>query len=350
MHRIAGHFLKRSSPYDLAASYYSHLSVIGEQPDNFAAWMSIAETLLAAHFLDYFIWPGRTIHHIEEAVAAAIRLNPDDWQSHAISGTLCLARRQFHEASVHYQAALHCDPNDMPRYGWYQAFLFAADRSDEALELLLTRTIENPTDAMDYAIYGLGLYAARMFDAAEEELQMAIQLDSQCWLAYLVNSLNYIALDEPDLAILNIERLENIPRRFQWRMFGPMILAFHMEIQSSSEPSERNYYKRRFAKIIRHLEKQEWYLNERNDPRTYRYRELGFDWPQYNVPWYGLQMAGVLMAAGQSEFAIEHIEVAWSAGSPLIMWLHQMPIFDPLLKYDRFQYLLRHRLDHPPGH
>jgi hypothetical protein len=62
---------------------------------------------------------------------------------------------------------------------------------------------------------------------------------------------------------------------------------------------------------------------------------------EYSAFWTPLQLALAYLAIGNIEWAIGLLERAMSEGDPLTVWLHLVPLFDPLRSEPGFQSLIK---------
>ena len=354
-HKLAIYYLNRATPTDLEAAIDLLSKVVQEQPGNYLAHITLAETLLLSHFFDFPMMDMTTpIEFAEHVIQIAVRLKPKHWKSHAVSGSLCLARRQFNQASKHYRKALRSKGNEMSRYGWYHAFLLAAGETQKALELLSDSLTAAPTDALAHALYGLILHGLRKFERAKQALDYAIVLDPLCWLAHFARSLNSLTLNEPHKALDSIkkfdviERVETLPYPYQrWFFSGLVLLACDRAINAASSSYSKQEYETLANETLDRMDAEEAFF--KHDTIDYYEHKRFLAYRQEHTPWREYQFALLALTLDDPIKLLEGFEfILKELKSPLIMWLHMMPVFDSLLKYERFQSVLKRRLKPPP--
>jgi tetratricopeptide (TPR) repeat protein len=285
---------------------------------NIPAMMALAECRLIKYMID-----SDPVHllHLRQITNHAVNESPDHWRTHTMLALLALANRQIGHAATHFEDAIRLNAAEISKYRWYHAFLFAVGREDAAFDLAQAEIRNNPSDPVAYAILGLWCLHINS-DQAGYCVLYAQQLDPGCTIAILAHTIWCISDGGiATHALPDIETLENVINYA--RALYPGLIRRIAERTAGVE-GQRIWHD--------YLERHKNQFNEENTPFL----------PFQNA------IAAITNEERHPE-AIEHLELAFSNGNPLVMWLHMMPFFKPLYKYDRFQSLLSRRLEPPPA-
>jgi tetratricopeptide (TPR) repeat protein len=295
-----------------------------ERPSHLDGYFGYAECRFALHVLRS---SASDIDWIDSCVQEAVKREPNDWRTHAISALLAMAQCDIGTAATSFENALAASRSDVLKYGWYHAFLFAMGRSAEALDLVATLVAENPTDPTANAVYGLWLYGLRQFGQAQQYFDRALDLAENCSLARLGQALTFIANVGAAYAVQHLEALEQPSESYHWNVSG--LKVYCALVLASWDDVTRD----------RILESVGRRLDEEDNPKP--------TVEEYE-PFVNFQYAISDLGYGRETEAITWLEYSWRDRDPLIMWLHMMPVFDRLLEHDGFRSLLGRRLEAPP--
>jgi tetratricopeptide (TPR) repeat protein len=107
----------------------------------------MADALVDRH--DRWLW-GSEARDATAMAAAAIRLRPDAWWTHATAGRVAQARRRHRSAEQHYRAALSRDPTVASVHHGLGLALAAQGLRREAVHALGEASRLDPTDPWPY--------------------------------------------------------------------------------------------------------------------------------------------------------------------------------------------------------
>jgi tetratricopeptide (TPR) repeat protein len=291
-------------------------------------------------------------------------------------------QREVEQSAAYFEAALTVNPEATRAYGWHHAFLFAIGDSDKALPLAKASAERAPHDPDAQAIYALWLYGLRRFGESASRLTQAIRLDPSNRLALLCSALIDLSSERSKNAFRNIKAFQ-VPfdharwscpgieqvcmRAIEGPLTGPFNLLTGARFPRAIErerilgadidcPEEQiELAARNFAPHPSdHEDVDEPFLaasfdgdpeDEIFDPPVFEHR--GSTVTCY-VPSLSLNAVLSSMADLRFEQALSFLQTAWVHDDPFVLWLHLMPIFDPILETREFQSLLKRRLDPVP--
>jgi Tfp pilus assembly protein PilF len=181
-------FYRRAGDQNSAAKYFQ--SATNADP-NFA----LAQAALAASLC----WGGQLplaydqFPHLSEAVAIAQRaLAQDDnlGDAHlAVAWHAFIREKNWNKATVHFEKAIHCDPNNWEAHEWYGLFLSAIGRTSQAINQLEIAGRLGGSEPDVNTFFGQVLFAARRFAEAAEKFQKAIEMPEMADKSFLYSQL-----------------------------------------------------------------------------------------------------------------------------------------------------------------
>jgi TolB-like protein/Flp pilus assembly protein TadD len=149
-----------------------------ERDPGFAfAWAALAE----ASLLSVLYLPDEAGHAAaEEAIIAALELNPEIAQAHAARGLLYTSRDQnWARAEAAYRRAIELEPSYATAQQWYSEMLAVSGRTDDALDQIRIALDLDPLSPLMHAAYGHRLSTAEAYSHAERELLTAEELGAE---------------------------------------------------------------------------------------------------------------------------------------------------------------------------
>jgi hypothetical protein len=312
---------KRPTAFDRASACFAE--VLAKQPNNVAANIAMAETLLLSrHILQHDMDCEFDAH---DCASRAVDADPRNWKAYAVLGASHLiVRFNARDALEAFETALNFNSHETERCGWFHAFLFAEYRDEEGLALSKITAEENITDPYMQAMYGMWLYANADYHEADKQFCDACQLDRNCWLAHLGSTLNDISLGNPELAANKLRAFQSPVDDFRWWADGLVLLCKRYSDLSLSygwKPGEGSIVPFSYP-ILYQDESTIWYRGQ-EDPA-----------------WVTLQLALSSMARLEFDRAVDFLQEALVQREAWTIWMHLLtPLFMPIIHNDRFQQL-----------
>jgi DNA-binding SARP family transcriptional activator len=151
--------------------------------------------------------PKETMPQARAAAGKALQLDPSLAEAHAsLAYTSLYYDWDWAAAEAEFQRALAINPNYATAHHWYHELLTALGRFEEQMaEILLAQELD-PLSLIINTDVGWGLYYARSYDRAIEQLQRTLELDANFSVAHLILGLAYAQQDSLREATSSIER------------------------------------------------------------------------------------------------------------------------------------------------
>lgn len=320
---IAIEHLRQKRPPALDRGFQLLLEVLAKQPDHAAANIAAAEALLLGrHILQHDMdAPFEAGVYARRAVQAV----PRNWRAHgALAAAQLVVEFDAAGASESFETSLNLNLHETQRYCWYHAFLFAMCRCEEGMELAKVWAEENPSDPYAQSMYGLWLYGNADVYEANQKFCDAYQIDRNCWLALLGSALADISLGNPKIAANKIHAFERPFDDFSWWADGLKLVCARYENLSAAygwQPGDGS---------IAYFSDSR--LTDDTSAATFA---------KYTEP-ASASLQGALNFMAQLKFdrALDFLEEAHERREPLMLWIHLMLVFTPLLETERFNSLL----------
>jgi hypothetical protein len=292
--------------------------------------------------------PHRPIADAEASAIEALRLQPDLWRAHVVLGAVHCCRYEWDQAENSFKAALASARDKVLNHPWYPGFLLATGREREGLRIARLRVAETTSDLSAVIALVFFLYVARRFGEAEEVINEMEHNFPRTWLTEVMRACVRLSTGHAYSAYYDLENIDEYS--FSHRG-GPTPYVFsglrYLSQMRAGYPEHEALARQRVEGILwtDYWEVYEEFL------RTYEYRcELAerFDispptphYCKFAAFWTPLQLALAHMAVGNIEWAIGLLKRAMSEGDPLTVWLHLLPLFDPLRSEPGFQSLIK---------
>jgi DNA-binding SARP family transcriptional activator len=151
--------------------------------------------------------PNETMPQARAAGEKALQLDPSLAEAHASRAYTCLYYDwDWAAAEAEFQRALAINPNYATAHHWYHELLTALGRFEEQMaEILLAQELD-PLSLIINTDVGWGLYYARSYDRAIEQLLRTLELDANFAVAHLILGLTYAQKNSLREAASSIQR------------------------------------------------------------------------------------------------------------------------------------------------
>lgn len=306
LYRRALQRMSQKSPEGMLLAMGELAEVLKKRPDLGTAYVAFTE---AAMFLA--LWgPGMEVNFfntLEMMAEKAVQYSDeDDWHASAVYAAACMLNYEKLLAYGSFDLATRQDHDSTRHYPWFQVYYFLSGRSGDALGLMKIAAEDAFDAAYRYALLALFLYMKREFREATDEAQTALDLDHNCWLAYLVLALVNLADADSSHAYFSIRQLQRCmdePNSFL--LPGVAALAY---AGATDLPEEE-----RFAMISKAVTQE---------------------------PMASHQRALCMIAQEKPSEAIHALSDSFARREPLVLFLPYLPLFDSLRDDHRFQALL----------
>jgi TolB-like protein/Tfp pilus assembly protein PilF len=241
------------------------------------------------------------------AAMAALQLDPDLAEAHAsLAALLWLHDWHWEEAQTEFKCSLELGPNYATANHWYAEYVMTMGRHGESMARMKNGQELDPLSLIINVAVGWGLYHARRYDEAIEQLRRTVELDPNYPVTYWILGLLLRKTGCYEPAIAEGEKGVKL---------------------SSGSPLMRAALAHTFGTAGRTKEALQIL-----DDLT----RLGKQ--KYVAPYF---FAGIHIGLGEDDRAIEYLEKAYEEHSHWLIYLHIDPIMDGLRDNSRFQDLLR---------
>jgi len=315
-----------------AANHF--LKAMGLEPDYMAPYLGLAEANLASPFCsEIFQWcwsplslgvPQRNaaarLVEVRALLEACVRIGEDLWHVHAVTGAMYSYEHQWDKAELAFRTALKLSADDTQYYPWYLAFLAARGRLTEALEIMEGKVQQECHNPAVLVHYGFLLYAARQFSEAHRAFADAQGIVGRDYFPAVVGLACLCAQSDDGLGARAFMRTLNREGRFPSCFPGLFILALVLKDQIVRSRDDR---------IKEAREKLE------------EMKELYVFSAVYRPKLRPIQFALAHIGLGHTDEAVKALSEAADECDPMVMWLHILPIFDPLRGDEEFDALVK---------
>jgi tetratricopeptide (TPR) repeat protein len=314
----------RLTPTGFADAILCFEKAIDMQPRHAAAHAALAENYCT---LTIFACPKPRMLLATARAAAekAIQIDKTFWQGHAALAAIDTCLWNWDKAEASFQSALRCDEAETMNYPWYSFYLLAVRRTNDAMRLVKKRVRREPHNPGAQRIYWLFMYLTRRYHRALHGLLDLLEFFEYDWAAQLLVILSAFevhkrphVLRESDPQILNQgllgqnDRLIDMTRRMYFSQeIWPGLTALILERRG---PQHADLLRNKIIEI-----------NERQLESSTREH---------------LQLALALMTVERFDEAIKELARDCANRTPLVMWLHLVPLFDRLKEEKGFQRLI----------
>jgi len=306
---------------ELALEYLTE--AIARDPIYAAAYAAKAQ----AEFAHALYLPSESPNHwitlAERSANLALKSDPKSWRAHVVLGAVACCGFDWKAAQVAFDAALASDPFETSRHCFYLGYLAAIGRMDEALKLAESQFLQVPEDLFARLTFAAISYLAREgnFHAAHDLVWSAVREQRGLAFGHALLAYILIAISECADGLFRTEIAKHVQeshRLLGLEAFpGLGVLALGISRQGEADYEKRRLMRADIDKALGALE-----ILSRN---TY-------------VSHFELALAH--MGAEEWDDAIKHLAMAAAEREPKLVWLHLLPVFDPIRERDGFKALV----------
>jgi TolB-like protein/Flp pilus assembly protein TadD len=241
------------------------------------------------------------------AAITALRLDPDLAEAHTSwAALLWLHDWQWKEAKTEFKRSLELAPTYPTANHWYAEYLMTMGRHEENIALMKKGQELDPLSLIINVAVGWSLYFAHRYEEALEQLRRTVELDPNYPVTYWILGLVLRKLGCYELAIAEGEKAVKL---------------------SGGSPMMRAALAHTLASACRTMEARQA-LDDLTTLAKQKYVPLYF-------------IAGIHLALGENDRAIECLEKAYAEHSHWLLYLHMGPSLEAMRDDPRFQDLLR---------
>ncbi len=304
------------------------------EPTHAEAYAAWAETDMWRLFYGWEISLDGVELAVMEQLQRAFRYDKHCWRAFVVLGAMHCCRRQWQSADRAFAAALESSPGATKAHPWYAAFLMAAGREEEALELTRARAGEPSDTPWPLLTYAAFLYAARRFDEAKAAIREARKDYDDTWLGHVLWScvLSGLGRDKSTVPLLGMSLQQSLPDgTVVYTGLTILEQLRRLSPDHADYPSVRRLFE---AWVKKKLEA--WNMpEEKYDLSPFQEQRVS--------PFH---LAIGYMAIDNNRSAVEFLAIDVKQGHPFMVWLHLWPLFDPLRELPEFKRLIE-QLDLP---
>jgi len=254
-----------------------------------------------------YLPPKDAFRKAKIAAVAAMRLDPDLSEAHtAMAGALWLHDWQWQEAQAEFTRSLALNPANPIANHWYAEYLRTMGRHEETIARLKNGQELDPLSLIISVAIGWAFYMNRRYDDAIDELRRTVELEPNFAVTHWVLGLLLRRMGRYELAITEGEK--------GVKLSGSSPLMSAALAQTFATAGK----KKKAIQILDDLTK----LTKQ----------------KYVAPYF---FAGIHIALGENDRAMEYLEKSYEEHSHWLMYLHIDPSMDALRSDPRFQDLLR---------
>ncbi|OLD56928.1 MAG: hypothetical protein AUI54_04515 [Acidobacteria bacterium 13_1_40CM_2_56_5] len=165
--------------------------------------------------------PNKAMPRAKAAARKALQLDESLAEAHtSLAYTYLYYDWSWSAAEREFQHALELNPNYATAHHWYHEYLAAMGRFEEQLDEIRQAEELDPLSLIINTDVGWGLYYARSYDQAIEQLQRTLDLDSNFAVAHLMLGLAYAQKARLTEAVSSIQRAMGLCGE------DPLVLAY----------------------------------------------------------------------------------------------------------------------------
>jgi serine/threonine protein kinase/tetratricopeptide (TPR) repeat protein len=279
---------------------------VEKDPSYALAYTGLADCYVLLGWNSY-LPPKEAFPKGKEAAMTALRVDPDLAEAHAsLAALLWLHDWQWEEAEKEFKRSLELSPTYPTANHWYAEFVMTMGRHEEAIARMKNGQELDPLSLIINVAVGWALYLGRGYDEAVEQLRRTVELDPNYPVTYWILGLLLRKMGRCDLAITEGEKGVSLS------CGAPLMRA---ALAHTFGTAGRTKEALQILDDLTKLAKQ-----------------------KYVAPYF---LAGIHIALGENERAIEYLEKAYEEHSHWLIYLHIDPSMDGLRDDLGFQDLLR---------
>jgi len=287
-----------------AIAYFQQ--AVEKDPAYALAYTGLADSYVLLGWNSY-LPPKEAFPKGKVAATVALRLDPDLAEAHtSVAALFWLYDWKWEEAETEFKRSLELNPTYPTANHWYAEYLMTMGRHGEALTKMKNGQELDPLSLIINVARGWAFYLSRRYDEAVEQLLRTVELDPNYPITYWILGLSHRKTGRYDLAITEGEKGVGLSCGSHL-----MHAALAHTFGTASRTSEA-------LKILDDLTK--------------------LATQKYVAPYF---LAGIHIALGENDRAIEYLEKSYEEHSHWLIYLHIDPSVDGLRDDLRFQDLLR---------
>jgi Tfp pilus assembly protein PilF len=253
--------------------------------------------------------PKRSMPKAKAAARKALELDDSLAEAHTSLAYVYLYYDwDWPAAEREFQCAIRLNPNYATAHHWYHEYLTARSRFEEQLAEILHAEELDPLSLIINTDIGWGLYHARAYDQAVEQLRRTLELDSNFAVAHLMLGLTYAQKESMPEALASVQRSIELSGQDLLPLAMGALGYIHAVSGRKAEANTAIESLDRFSKL--------------------RYASQ-----------YGQAM--ILAGLGDSSRAIKKLENSFAERCDRLIYLNVEPIFDSLRAEAKFRNLIR---------
>jgi tetratricopeptide (TPR) repeat protein len=306
---------------ELALAYFTE--AVARDPIYTAAYAAKAQAEFSHALYRSSESPNHWITLAEQSAKLAIKSDPASWRAHVVLGAIACCSFDWKSAQMTFDVALASDPFETSRHFFYLAYLAAIGRMEEARSLAESQFLQSPEDVSARLTFAVIAYLARDgdFHAAHDLVWSAVREQrglgfAQALLAYVL-----IAIAQHTDGLFRTEIAGHVRQSHQLLGIeafpGLALLAAGVSRQGESNHQKRRLMRADIDKALGALE-----ILSRTTHVSHFELALGS------------------LGAEEWDDAIKHLAMAAAEREPKLVWLHLLPVFDPLRSQDGFKALV----------
>ena len=254
--------------------------------------------------------PPDAYEKAKENARKALELDNNLAEAHASLGYLLFyGERKFDEAEIHLRQAIDLNPSYPTSYHWYSLLLSATGRHDEAIENIKSAIRLEPRSAIIHTAASMNYYHARNFTEALIQANSVLEIDNGFVPAYKMLRVIYGATGN----------------------YAGALEAYQKERQYSGNPQEKDPHWLMISAQV------EAYGNLREKALESLNRSLAAQSVKNNVKAYGFEFAAAYALLGETDKAIEWLELSKKADTPNLVLIQVDARFDKIREDARFK-------------
>lgn len=296
--------MNRHTPDHVRMSLEHIQAALAAEPTHAPSHALMAETLLMRATHAFAESPAPLLIQAQRSADLALRHGPDFWRAHAAVGAVREWDFDFDGAREAFDQALRLDPYGLWDFEPYYGHLVSSVSVDHAVALAEALHRDRPADPIALRLYAVCLHIAGRDAEAESILLDTLRLEPDLWVASISLSLVYLSMDRADEAVAVMEPLVAAEPAAAWPGF--FVVCLYAAGQTRRARTEFNALVSRAA-------------------------------TEYVQP---LQLALAHMGAGMLPDAVRYLRTACLERHPILDWVHQWPLFEPLRSETSFSDLL----------
>jgi hypothetical protein len=266
-----------------------------------------------------------------------LELSPNSWRAHLILGLEAIVHLEMREAHTYFKTALDLNRSKTKSDLRYATYLMVTGSVAEGLEITRIKFVEQPGSQGVHLVYMFFLYAADRSEEALELLHIAPDYAAYRVIADVVGILISIELGDPQVHFA-IDKLNQIPKFIQsasWirkRFVGLKILLLTL---LADWGWEKELLEETIALKTERQRCSDWFVKHRPLPIPEK-GDRAYDEYVAAITRRPLDWVFVHIARGNIGRALACLRRAYRERDSALAWIQILPIFRPLRDHPRF--------------